>query len=115
MRAAGRLIVNADDFGRTPGINRGIVEAHVGGIVSSTTFMVNQPATEEAAALANEHPRLGVGLHLTLCEGTRSPLGSPRSQTPAAGSSTISTGWPSASTLPMYAARSTLSTPGSSR
>jgi len=63
------LIVNADDFGRTPGINRGIVEAHRDGIVTSTTMMVNYPAAAEAAKLAESCPALGVGLHLALTGG----------------------------------------------
>ena len=69
MTAAKLLIVNADDFGRTPGVNRGIVEAHRHGIVTSATLMVNQPAAAEAAALAQKNPRLGVGLHVTLTGG----------------------------------------------
>ncbi len=64
-----RLIVNADDFGRSPGINRGIVDAHVNGIVSSTTLMVNLPASAEAAMLAADVPDLGIGLHLNFCYG----------------------------------------------
>jgi predicted glycoside hydrolase/deacetylase ChbG (UPF0249 family) len=64
-----RLIVNADDFGRTPGVNRGIVEAHARGIVTSTTLMVNAPAAADAARLAKQHPELGVGLHLALTGG----------------------------------------------
>ncbi|HEX5164691.1 MAG TPA: ChbG/HpnK family deacetylase [Thermomicrobiales bacterium] len=63
------LIVNADDFGRSPGINRGIVEAHQRGIVSSTTLMVNLPASTAAAALAIITPDLGIGLHLNYCYG----------------------------------------------
>jgi chitin disaccharide deacetylase len=74
MSGARRLIVNADDFGRTAGINRGILQAHLQGIVTSTTLMVNQPATEEATTFAKEYPHLGVGLHLTLCDGA--PLAS---------------------------------------
>ena len=58
------LIVNADDFGNSAGINRGIIEAHERGIVTSTSLMVNTPATEEAIGLAGEHPRLGIGLHV---------------------------------------------------
>jgi len=63
---ARRLIVNADDLGRTPGINRGVFEAHQRGIVTSATLMVNFPAASPAAALAAESPRLGIGLHLAL-------------------------------------------------
>ncbi len=63
------LIVNADDFGRTPGINEGVVEAHRDGIVTSTTTMVLYPAAAEAARLARECPGLGVGLHVQLSGG----------------------------------------------
>lgn len=63
------LVVNADDFGRSPGINRGIVLAHLRGIVTSTSLMVRYPeGAEAAAAAAAEHPGLGVGLHLDLGE-----------------------------------------------
>ena len=58
-----RLIVNADDFGLTDGINQGIIEAHAGGIVSSTSLMVYGAAAEQAVRLAAEHPALSVGLH----------------------------------------------------
>jgi len=58
------LIVNADDFGASPGINRGILQAHHGGIVTSASLMVNMPAAEEAAALCREAPELSVGLHV---------------------------------------------------
>ena len=58
-----RLIVNADDFGLTEGVTQGILAAHVGGIVTSTSLMVDAPGAEHAAALAREHPRLSVGLH----------------------------------------------------
>jgi predicted glycoside hydrolase/deacetylase ChbG (UPF0249 family) len=57
------LIVNADDFGAATGINRGIVEAHLRGIVTSASLMVDRPAAREAGRLAAEHPRLSVGLH----------------------------------------------------
>jgi chitin disaccharide deacetylase len=63
-----RLIVNADDFGLSVGVNRGIIQAHENGIVTSASLMVRGPAAGEAAALAHEHPRLSVGLHLDLCE-----------------------------------------------
>jgi len=62
------LIVNADDFGLTAGINAGIVQAHRHGIVSSTTLMVHGAAAEEAAGWARQHPALGVGLHIDLWE-----------------------------------------------
>lgn len=64
-----RLIVNADDFGLTPGVNAGILEAHRLGIVTSTTLMVNMSAAEEALHLATDCPALGVGIHLTLTAG----------------------------------------------
>jgi len=63
-----RLIVNADDFGLSAGINAGIVQAHEHGIVTSTSLMVRQTAAEEAAALARRYPRLAVGLHIDLWE-----------------------------------------------
>jgi chitin disaccharide deacetylase len=64
-----RLIVNADDFGRTSGINRGIVDAHRRGIVTSATLMVAYEPAAEAMALARENPALGVGLHLAFTGG----------------------------------------------
>ena len=60
---ARRLIVNGDDFGMAAGVNAGIVEAHVNGILTSTSLMVDRPAAADAAGLAREHPRLSVGLH----------------------------------------------------
>ena len=68
MTSARALIVNADDFGQSPGVNRGIVEAHEHGIVTSASLMVRWPAAREAAAYARERPRLSVGLHLDLGE-----------------------------------------------
>ena len=65
-----RLIVNADDLGRTCGLNRGIFEAHERGVVSSATLMVGFAAAEEAARALPRYPRLGVGLHLTLSGAT---------------------------------------------
>jgi predicted glycoside hydrolase/deacetylase ChbG (UPF0249 family) len=69
MAALKRLIVNADDLGRTPGVNRGILQAHRAGIVSSASLMVTQPAAAEVAALARESLQLGVGLHVALTGG----------------------------------------------
>ena len=60
------LIVNADDFGASPGINRGILEAHQRGILTSTSLMVNMPASEAAAAMGRALPELSVGLHADL-------------------------------------------------
>ena len=59
-------IVNGDDFGASRGINRGILEAHEHGILTSTSLMVNMPAAAEAAALARQHPQLSVGIHFNL-------------------------------------------------
>jgi predicted glycoside hydrolase/deacetylase ChbG (UPF0249 family) len=60
------LIVNADDFGLSRSVNRGVVEAHERGIVTSASLMVDRPAAPEAAAYAREHPKLGLGLHVEL-------------------------------------------------
>ena len=68
MIAARYLIVNADDFGQSPGINRGIVEAHEQGIVTSASMMVRWPDAAEAAAYGAEHPELSLGLHIDLGE-----------------------------------------------
>jgi chitin disaccharide deacetylase len=65
-----RLIVNADDFGRTVGINEGTLEAYVMGIVTSATVMVLEPAAERGFALARAAaPGLGLGLHFTVTGG----------------------------------------------
>ena len=64
-----RLVVNADDLGRTHGINTGIFEAHRLGIVTSATAMVTYAAAGEAAALSRENPLLGIGLHVALSGG----------------------------------------------
>lgn len=69
------LIVNADDFGLNDAANDGIIQAHAAGTVTSTTLMVNGRAAERAAALAAEHPELGVGLHFNLTWGH--PVSSP--------------------------------------
>lgn len=58
-----RLIVNADDFGLAAGVNEGIIESHVSGILTSTSLMVDRAAAADAARLAREHPALSVGLH----------------------------------------------------
>ncbi len=63
-----RLIVNADDFGLTPGINRAIIQAHERGIVTSTTLMANGGAFEDAVRLAL-HQQLSVGCHVVLVDG----------------------------------------------
>jgi len=63
------LIVNADDFGLSKGVNYGIIDAHVNGIVTSTTLMVNMPAAKHASSLAKKYPSLGVGVHFNLTVG----------------------------------------------
>jgi chitin disaccharide deacetylase len=65
-----RLIVNADDFGQSTGINRGIIEAHERGIVTSVSLMVRWPAAVEAASYARRSPGLSTGLHVDLGEWT---------------------------------------------
>jgi hopanoid biosynthesis associated protein HpnK len=62
-------ILNGDDFGLSPGINRGIVEAYREGILTSASLMVVGDAFEEAVAWAHENPGLSLGVHLTLVEG----------------------------------------------
>lgn len=64
-----RLIVNADDFGLCASVNRGILEAHRQGIVTSATLLAGAPGFEEAVALARGAPGLGVGVHLNLTRG----------------------------------------------
>ncbi|MBC8097527.1 MAG: hopanoid biosynthesis-associated protein HpnK [Akkermansiaceae bacterium] len=64
-----RLIVNADDFGRSPSINEAVIRAHREGILTSASLMMNELACDEAVELARKNPRLGVGLHLTLLCG----------------------------------------------
>lgn len=68
------MIVNADDFGRSAGVNQAILRAHREGILTTASLMVNEDGCAEAVALARDNPRLGVGLHLTLLCG-RSALG----------------------------------------
>jgi predicted glycoside hydrolase/deacetylase ChbG (UPF0249 family) len=63
-----RLIVTADDFGRSAGVNRGIVEAFENGIVTSASLMVRWPAAVEAAEYAQHRTTLAVGLHVDLGE-----------------------------------------------
>ncbi len=63
------LIVNADDLGASPGITRGILEAHMHGILTSASLMVETPWSAEATALARLRPELSVGLHADVSEG----------------------------------------------
>ena len=64
-----RVIINADDFGRSRGINAAVIQAHREGILTTASLMMNEEASAEAVALAKESPRLGIGLHLTLLCG----------------------------------------------
>jgi chitin disaccharide deacetylase len=63
------LVVNADDFGLTPGVNSGILEAHRRGILTSASLFANAPETGHAITIAQRTPTLGVGCHLTLVDG----------------------------------------------
>ena len=68
MKPARSLIVNADDYGLTAGVSRGIIDAHRGGIVTSTTLLVNRPV-DPALIEALQSSGLGVGLHMNLTLG----------------------------------------------
>ena len=63
------LVVNADDFGLTVGVNRAIVQLHAGGVLTSTTLMARAAATDEAVNIAHDTPTLGVGCHVVLVDG----------------------------------------------
>lgn len=64
-----RLIINADDFGLTAGVNRAIVEGNRRGVISSATLMANAQATEAAIDLAKKRPELKTGCHVVLIDG----------------------------------------------
>jgi hopanoid biosynthesis associated protein HpnK len=64
-----RLIINADDFGLTPGVDRAIVEAHCHGIVTSSTLMANGQAFDDAVERAKSESRLSIGCHVVLVDG----------------------------------------------
>src|SRR3954449_3190856 len=68
MNAIRSLIVNADDFGLSEGINRGIIKTHTSGIVTSASLMVCQPAAGDAANLAFRYSDMSIGLHIDLGE-----------------------------------------------
>src|SRR3954447_8143193 len=72
-----RLVVNADDFGMSPAISRGIVRAHRDGIVTSTSLLGNCVDLDQARAALAEAPNLGVGVHLALVGG--GPVAAPAS------------------------------------
>ena len=75
-----RLIVNADDFGLTQGVNRAIVEAHCDGVVTSSTLMANGQAFDDAIQRAKSTSRLSVGCHVVLVDGLP-VLGEPQAST----------------------------------
>ena len=68
-RATRRLIVNADDFGLSREVNAAVIRAHTEGVLTTASLMVNEDGFGEAVELARQHPRLGVGLHLSLVCG----------------------------------------------
>ena len=68
------LIVNADDFGASAGINRGILEAHVRGVLTSTSLMVNMPAVAEAVRSSRDYPALSIGLHVNFTNESEGPV-----------------------------------------
>ena len=78
-----QLILNADDFGLTPGINRAVIELHQAGVVTSATLMATGPAFDDAVALALAHPTLAFARHLRpsavkLTRRARASRGSPQ-------------------------------------
>jgi chitin disaccharide deacetylase len=74
------LIVNGDDLGASPGINRGILKAHHSGILTSASLMVNQAAAKEAAEMSRAAPRLSVGLHADLAPQTAKTVTNPTAE-----------------------------------
>jgi predicted glycoside hydrolase/deacetylase ChbG (UPF0249 family) len=81
-----RVIINADDFGFSAGINEGIIVAHRRGVLTSTTLATNMPAAADALARLAEAPNLGVGIHLNVCQGPAlSELGRARLADPRTG------------------------------
>ena len=72
-----RLIINADDFGMTYGVNRAITETHRAGVVTSATLMANESAVDDAITIASENPSLGIGCHVVLVDGV--PVSEPDS------------------------------------
>jgi chitin disaccharide deacetylase len=77
LSARKQLVVNADDFGFTPDVNEGIVEAHLQGILTATTLMANGTAFDDAIRLARRTPTLDVGCHLVLVGGCSPLTGKP--------------------------------------
>jgi predicted glycoside hydrolase/deacetylase ChbG (UPF0249 family) len=72
MTGERHVIFNADDLGVSPGVDRGIVECHTGGVLTSASLLVYGAAAQDAARLAARHPALAVGLHWDL-DGVRAP------------------------------------------
>src|ERR1700760_2157932 len=72
-----RLIINADDFGLTPGVNRAIAELHQARALTSATLMATGSAFDDAVAIAHANPALGVGCHIVLTDGA--PVSPPQS------------------------------------
>jgi len=68
-RPGRRLIINADDFGLSHEVNSAVIRAHTHGVLTTASLMVNEDGFGEAVELARQHPRLGVGLHLSLVCG----------------------------------------------
>lgn len=64
-----RIIVNADDFGLTPGINRAVEELYRAGVLTSATLMANGPAFDDAVEVAQRNPGLAIGCHVVLTDG----------------------------------------------
>lgn len=69
-----QLIITGDDFGRSHEVNEAIERAHAAGFLTQASLMVNEPCAEEAVRIAQRHPTLCVGLHLTLCDGRASAV-----------------------------------------
>jgi len=65
-----KVIINADDFGLTCGVNKGIIECYQAGIVTNVSLFTNMPGYEDAIRLVNQNPNLGVGIHLNITCGT---------------------------------------------
>jgi predicted glycoside hydrolase/deacetylase ChbG (UPF0249 family) len=74
MAGAKYVVVNADDFGASRGVNRGICESHTKGIVTSTSMMVTGSAANEAVRMAADVPDLGIGLHFDICGEDERPF-----------------------------------------
>ena len=75
-----RLIINADDFGLTSGVNRAVAELHQAGLLTSATLMARAQATADAIEISLATPSLGVGCHVVLLDGE--PVLSPQSEIP---------------------------------